>query len=174
MLRKTIASAALVGALVLAPAAGAFAATSPSYPAPGDSLTCSESTVPTSTNFTCTIGGEDGADATLTVTSSGANATIAGAVSSTKTIAANVATYTVTAPTDAGTLAISSAINGVAADSTTVLVTASGTSTGTAAGGALGATGVENMGLAVGAGGLLVVGAGLVLFAARRRSVHNA
>lgn len=177
VLLKSLTSVVVSAAVVLASAGGAFASTSPSYPAPGDSLTCSKSTVPTSTIFSCTIGGADGADATLTVTSSGANAFLAGAVSSTKTIASNVATFSVTAPTDAGTLAISSAINGVAADTTTVLVTAGGTIiafSGPGNGRGLALTGTESTGLALGAAGLLVVGAGVVVFAARRRTKHNA
>ena len=94
MIVKTIASAALAGALVLVPAAGAFAA----YPAPGDSLNCSASAVTSGSAFSCTIGGDNGLPATLTVTTSGDNATIAGAVSLTKTIASNVASFSVTAP----------------------------------------------------------------------------
>ncbi len=163
MLRKTIASVALAGAITMAVAGAASAAT---YPAPDAALSCSVATVPTGTVFTCTVGGPNDAVAELCATTSGDNVAIAGTVCSTKPIVSNVAAFTVTAPSTAGTIGFSATVDDVATNTTTVAVTA--------AAGALATTGADNTGLALGAGALLVAGAGIVVVAARRRSSLNA
>lgn len=162
MLGKTLASAALACALIVAPAAGAFAG--PAYPAPENSLVCSVATVVIGGTFTCTVGGKEGSDATLGVTTSGPDAAIRGTVSLTKTIGAtNAATFTVTAPSTAGTIAIAAALNGVAVDSTTVVASASGLAT----------TGTDSSGLGIAAGGLVLMGAGTIMIVRRRRALRN-
>ncbi len=164
MLKKTITAVALAGALTVVAAGAAGAA--PAYPAPDAALSCSVATTPVDSTYTCTVGGPDGATAVLSATTSGDNAAIAGTVSSTKTIASNVATYTVTAPSAAGQVGMSATVGGVPTNTTNVAVTA--------AAGALATTGADNAGLALGAGALLVAGAGAVVVAARRRSSVNA
>ena len=159
---KTLASAAFACVLVVAPAAGAFAG--PAYPAPENSLACSTATVVNGGTFTCTVGGEEGAEATLSVTTSGADAAIRGTVALTKTIGAtNVATFTVTAPPTAGAIAIAAALDGVAVDSTTVVASASG----------LASTGADSSGLGIAAGGLVLMGAGTIMIVRRRRALRN-
>ena len=151
MMGKTLASAALACALIVAPAAGAFAGAT--YPAPENSLACSTATVINGGTFTCTVGGKEGSDAA-----------IRGTVSLTKTIGAtNVATFTVTAPSVAGTIAIAAALDGVAVDSTTVVASASGLAT----------TGADNSGLGIAAGGLVLMGAGTIMIVRRRRALRN-
>ncbi|NYI40390.1 LPXTG cell wall anchor domain-containing protein [Demequina lutea] len=162
MLGKTLASAAFACVLIVAPAAGAFAG--PTYPASDKSLACSSANVVNGGTFTCTVGGAEGSKATLGVTTSGADAAIRGTVSLTKTIdATHVATFTVTAPSTAGAIAISAAIDGVAADSTTVVASASG----------LAATGADKSGLGIAAGGFALMGVGTILMVRRRRALRN-
>ena len=164
MIRKTLAAAGIAGALVMAPTA-AFAVGT--YPAPADALTCSTTQTPVSTVFNCTIEGPNGSAAQLQTTFSGGDATIAGTVTSAeKTIAANEANFTVTAPGTTGVIGITGIIDGVAIDTASVDVIAE---TSTGGDGSLSGTGFENAGLAVGAGVLLVGGAAAIAVAARRR-----
>ncbi len=169
MIKKTITAVALAGAMTMAAAGAASAA---SYPAPDSALSCSAATVPTGTVFTCTVGGPDDAAAELCATTSGANAAIAGTVCFTKTVVSNVAAFTVTAPSTAGTVGFSATVTPVESvsydtNTTSVAVTAAAT-------GGLASTGADNTGLALGAGALLVAGAGAVVVAARRRASVNA
>ena len=159
MLKKTFASIALAGAITLMTAGVGSAA--PAYPAPTAALACSTTTFVPATAFTCTVGGPVDATVVFTVTTTGPSAVIAGAVSSTKTIgASNVATSTVSAPKGAGNILVSATVNGVATNGVTVTATGAGV---------LAFTGSDDTGLAIAAGGLLFVGAGAVVFAARRR-----
>ena len=137
---------------------------------------CSVATVPTGTVFTCTVGGANDAVAELCATTSGDNVAIAGTVCSTKPIVSNVAAFTVTAPSTAGTIGFSATVDDVATNTTTVAVTAAagGLATTGADNSGLATTGADNTGLALGAGALLVAGAGAVVVAARRRSSLNA
>lgn len=159
---RTVTAIAIAGALALAPTAAQAVGT---YPAPGDSLTCSTTQTPVSTVFTCTIEGPNDAAAQLQTTFSGGDATIAGTVTSAaKTIVDNEATFTVTAPGTTGVIGITGIIDGSAVDTASVEVVAEA---GT--GGSLSGTGFENAGLALGAGALLVGGAAAIVVAARRR-----
>lgn len=160
MVRRLVAAIAVASVVLLAPTA-AYAA----YPAPGDALNCSATTVQTGATFTCTIGGPVGAIAVLQVTTSGADATIAGTTSSTKLIdATNVASYSITAPGTAGIIGVSALIDGTSVDTAVIQVVARGAS--------LAATGSPIGTLAVTAALLLVGGAGFFAAgAARRRRV---
>lgn len=171
MIRKTIATAAIAGAIVMAPTAALAAGT---YPAPEDSLTCNKTVTVISTTVDCTIAGPNGAAAQLQTTFAGEDATIAGTVTSApKTIAANVADFTITAPGVVGTIGVTGIIDGVAVDTAAVEVVTEVGGSGTDNGG-LASTGFENAGLAIGAGALLVVGATTVFVAARRRQMQDA
>jgi LPXTG-motif cell wall-anchored protein len=139
----------------------------PAYPAPDAALACSATTFVPASAFTCTVGGPVDATVVFTVTTTGVDAVIAGAQSSTKTIgASNVATFTVTAPAGAGNISVSATVN-KAATNTKFTVFAADPASGLTSG--LARTGADNSGLAIAAGGLLFVGAGAVVFAAARR-----
>jgi len=160
MIKRSLATLAVTG-LALAVPVAAFAATD--YPAPPPGLTCSTTQAAPGTTFTCTITGEDGDNAQLQTTFSGADATIAGTVTSAaKTITAGEANFTVTAPSIEGTIGISGIINEVAFATADVDVAEE-----------LSGTGFDGMPLAVGAGVLLVAGAAVVFVGARRRSAAN-
>ncbi|WP_062311238.1 hypothetical protein [Demequina rhizosphaerae] len=168
MIARTIATVALAGAAVLAPSA-AFAADT--YPDAADSLTCSTTQTPVNSTFTCTIEGPNDSMAQLQTTFSGGDAEIAGTVTSAeKTITANEASFTVTAPAVTGTIGITGIIDGTAVDTAAVDVVAADVASDS---GELSGTGFENAGLAAGAGVLLVAGAVTVFVAARRRAAAN-
>jgi len=157
MIKRVLATVAVTGMLFVVPAV-AFAA-SP-YPAPDQTLKCSTAQAPPSTTFTCTITGTNGDAAQLQTTFDGADAAIAGTVtSSPRTIAGGKATFTVTAPAIPGTIGISGIINQVTFDSASVDVADE-----------LSSTGFDGMPIAVGAAVLLVAGAGIIVVGARRRS----
>lgn len=163
MIRRYLAVAVLAGAVALAPMT-AFAA---SYPAPGSALTCSQTTVTESTVFTCTIQGPTGDNATLTATTSGANASIAGAVSLTKIIGvSNSAVFSVTAPASALTIGFTGTVGAAATNPAAVIVTARS--------GSLASTGAANMDIAIGAAALLILGGAALVIGARRRNKANA
>jgi len=155
MIRRALA----VGALT-ACAVGFPVAASATYPAPDADGVCSESqTVPEGT-VVCTLTAA-GTDGYITVTTSGANAStsVAGTVtSSTQSLASGSASWNVTAPDAEGTMGVSFYVDGAPVDTASIIVAEE-----------LSATGFENMGLAIGAGALLVAGAGAVAFGARRR-----
>jgi hypothetical protein len=160
MIRRTLAIGALAAVAVAAPTA----AVATTYPAPEDALTCSATQVQPGGSFTCEIGGPDGASAQLQATTSGANASIAGTVTSeAKTISGGSASFTVTVPGEEGTVGLTALIDGEAVDTSSVVVAEE-----------LSSTGFENMGLAIGAGALLVAGAGAVVIGARRRASADA
>jgi len=174
MFARSFASAALAGAIVLAPTAAL--ATAGTYPAPSDSLTCSATQVPVGTEFTCTGTGPDGIEVALQATTSGEDVTfVAGTVTSpVQTITGGEATWTVQAPAQAGEIGFSllyfdeSASAWTSYDTATVTVVADSTDDDS-----LAATGFENAGLGAGAGVLLVAGAATVFVAARRRASQN-
>jgi hypothetical protein len=186
MIRRSVVAVAAAGVLVLA--TGLPGAATVAYPAPEDSLTCAAAQVPAGEVLECTIGGPDGASAQLQTTFAGEDAAIAGTVTSAaKTIAGNIASFTVTAPSTEGIIGVTGIIDGQAVDtaSVEVVVTADivegagplpgdgGTSTdgGVETGdGVLSGTGFENSGLAIGAGALLVAGGVAVFVGARRRN----
>jgi LPXTG-motif cell wall-anchored protein len=162
MIRRYLAVAVIGGALALAPVA-AFAA----YPAPSAALNCLSTTVTVNTVFTCTIGGPNGANAVLTATTSGANPSIAGVVSLTKVIGApEVATFTVTAPASALTIAFTGTVGGVPTNGASVVVT---TGSGT-----LASTGAANINVAIGAGALLVLGGAALILGTHRKKKADA
>jgi len=168
MIARTVVTAALAGAVVLAPTAAL--ADVEEYPDAADSLTCDASQVEVTNTVDCTVGAANGAQAALQVTTSGEDASIAGTVTSAeKTVADNVATFTITAPSTTGTMGVTALIDGVAADTASIEVVASSASTDDE----LAGTGFENAGLAAGAGVLLVAGAATVFVAARRRATAN-
>ncbi|WP_084104802.1 hypothetical protein [Demequina sp. NBRC 110056] len=153
-----------IGALAAVVAAVPTAA-SATYPDPNAAGTCSATqTVPEGT-VTCTLASA-GTEGYITVTTSGADAstTVAGTVTSaTQSLASGSASWNVTAPNAEGTMGVSFFVDGAPVDTVTVVVAEE-----------LSATGFENMGLAVGAGALLVIGAGAVMIGARRRVSQGA
>ncbi|MDN4475419.1 hypothetical protein QQX09_06055 [Demequina sp. SYSU T00192] len=168
MIARTIATVALAGAAVLVPSA-AFAADT--YPDAGDSLTCDASQVDVTNTVGCTVGAADGSKVALQVTTAGEDASIAGTVTSAaKTVSGNVASFTITAPSSTGTMGITAIIDGEAVDTASIEVVSSASTT---TGDELSGTGFENVGLAAGAGVLLVAGAATVFVAARRRAAAN-
>lgn len=174
-----------VGALTAFAVGLSTTAASATYPAPEGSLACSVSQIEPNSTFSCDVYAEDGAQAQLQVTTSGADATIAGTVTSAaKVVTDGSASFDVTVPEDAGTVGITAIVDGVAVDTSTVVVAedpgtpggddAAGPGDGAAAGDdGLAATGFENTGLAIGAGALLILGAGAVVLTARRRATQD-
>ncbi|MFW2512338.1 LPXTG cell wall anchor domain-containing protein [Demequina sp. SO4-13] len=171
--RALLAGAATAAVLALGTATGANA----TYPAPEDSLQLETSVVEAGASFNVTISGPNGSDATLSITTDGADASIAGTVSLTKLIENNAANFTVTLPEGvSGEVTITAALDGEVVDSSTVTITDGDSAVGggtTADGDSLAATGADNMGLAVAAGGLLVAGAAALAIGARRKAGSN-
>jgi hypothetical protein len=160
MIRRLLAVVALAAAVALTPMA-AFGAT---YPAPESALTCNKTAVVVNSTFTCTIQGPAGESATLTATTAGANPSIAGTVSLTKVIpGTNAAVFTVTAPASATTIAFAGSVATAPTNGASVAVTSV----------TLGATGA-NIGVALGAGSLLVLGGAALIIGSRRRSKTTA
>ncbi|WP_062465152.1 hypothetical protein [Demequina soli] len=176
MLTRTFAAATLAGVVALAPTAAMAA---DKYPAPANSLMCTKTTVKVGESLKCTIGGPNGHRGRLQVTSSGANVSIAGTVTSAdKVFENNLVSFDVTVPEDAGTISIAAIIDGERVDEASVAVVAATDAGATGSTGsstdALSGTGFENAGLAAGAGVLLVAGAATVFVAARRRQSQGA
>lgn len=157
MFKRTIATIIVAGAAFAAP----VAASATPYPAPDSDLTCAAAQVAPGESFGCTITGPDGASAQLQTTFSGADAEIAGTVTSdAKTITDGEANFTVTAPTIEGVIGITALVDGVAIESTAAVDVAA----------ELSGTGFTGVPLAVAAGALLAAGAAVVFVAARRKS----
>jgi len=177
MIRRTIVIAAVAAAVAAAPVAAYAAET---YPAPEDSASTSTTIVAPGVSFVVTVEGPTGSLAQIQAIFPGtSDFTIAGTVTSpVKVIANNEANFTVTAPNESGVMGITVLIDGEPVDTLSITIVAeAGTGTDGAAvagGDELSATGFENSGLAIGAGVLLVAGAGAVFVAARRRSAQNA
>ncbi len=165
MLKRILASAALAALITLGGASAASAA----YPAPADSLSCDSTTVAPNETFNCSIEGPNGADATLVVTTTIEDATIAGTTSLTKIIASNVAVFTVTMPANPGQVTLSALIDGVPVDTAVVTVAAV---SGAAGSDGLATTGSDNLGMGLVAVTMLIAGAGALAIAARRKSAQ--
>ncbi|MFW2512336.1 hypothetical protein ACNI3K_00995 [Demequina sp. SO4-13] len=169
IIRRTLAIGAIAGLSLAAPTAAMA-----TYPAPEAELTCATSQTAPGDSFACTSTGADGDEHQLQATTAGEDASIAGTVTSqVKVVDGGSVSWTVTPPSDQGTVGLSLIVNGVATDTATVVVaeggdTGDGVGAGTEDG--LAATGFDNMGLLVGAGALVVVGGGAAAFAVRRRS----
>ncbi|PJI94727.1 peptidase [Luteimicrobium subarcticum] len=174
--RRTIALAVSASALVMLPSA-AFA---DDYGAGDFSSTCplSDTTPVVGQTITCTLHGPANTEVTGTVTSAdpavpSASITVAGAKAVTKTTdASGTAGYSLTFA-DPGTYTFTlTATSGGAELSTQQVVVSSGDA-GVVAGSSqttLGATGAEVLPYAVGALGLIVVGAGVVMTVRSRRA----
>lgn len=166
--RRAVASAAIVGALVLSPSV-AFGYGAEDYT---DTGTASTTTPAAGQSFTITVVGPPGADVTLTITSSGnipdSAIQIAGTKSLTRTTdAAGSAVFTVTL-SQAGTYTavVTDAASGEVLSTQTFQVAGS---VAEAPGADLSSTGSEVLPLALGAGAVLVLGAGAVAYANKRR-----
>ncbi len=165
MIRRTVFIAAAAAAMAIVPTA-AFG-----YGAPDYTTTVSTSSPTVGQPFTFTVHGPAGAQVTLTITSNPASIasssiTIAGTKSLTKTTdASGVATFSVTLAT-AGTYSLV----GTDTASGAVLSTQSVTTAAAGSSAALAMTGADPLPMLLGAGGLLVLGAGGVVVAKRRKT----
>lgn len=173
---------AALGAAVALTFGVPVAALADEYPAPEADLECSTQQTPVVTDFTCTVFGEEGADAQIQTEFDGDDATIAGAqVSEVKTIVDGKATWTVNAPEVTGPITIEGFVAEVPIDTTaTVMVIDAGVDSNTgedseaAASNNLPATGASNSTpLVVGAIVLVAAGTFVVIFAVRRRRPHE-
>lgn len=161
MLKRSLAVAVIAAATFAAPVA-AFA--DDPYPAPDPGLTCSKGQVQLNESFTCTVTGEEGADATLQATFTGGDVTIAGTTTSApKTITGGEANFTLTAPGVTGPIQIVATVDGtqVTAQAQVEVVDE------------LSSTGFDGMPLAIAAGALLVGGAAVIFVGAARRRSHE-
>ncbi|WP_201774438.1 LPXTG cell wall anchor domain-containing protein [Demequina sediminicola] len=169
MIRRTLA----VGALTVAAFAVPAAAMADTYPAQDAQLVCSSQETPMVTEFTCTVTGEAGHDATIQTEFAGHDASIAGAtMSSTQTMTDGTATWTITAPDQTGPITITGfdTTAEITTNSATVMVV----DNTSADGDNLPVTGAENTGLLI-AGAVALVGAGgaVVVLAMRRRNTDD-
>ena len=169
MIRRTTMVAAAALALVLAPSAAM------AYQAPGYSTTTSDSTPAINEAVTITSTGfAAGAACTLTITSNPATISndaiqIAGTKSSSKTATAAGCTWTVKlGAAGTYTAAVTNAQGQLVGDQ--VLTVAAAPAATAAPTRALSATGFDGTELAVGAGALVLAGAGAVLVARRRHA----
>ncbi|WP_444663108.1 peptidase [Cellulomonas sp. CW35] len=170
--RRAVASAAIVGALVLSPSV-AFGYGAEDYT---DTGTASTTTPAPGQSFTIRVVGPAGADVTLTITSSAnipdSAIQIAGTKSLTRTTdASGVAVFTVTL-NQAGTFTavVTDTESGEVLSTQTFQVAGS---IAEAPGGNLSSTGSEVLPLALGAGAVLVLGSGAVVYARRRQHAHG-
>ena len=181
MIRRTVLTASAVLALTLAPAAAQ------AYDAPGFETTVADPTPATGAPVTVSVRGAGaGAPVTLTVTSEPASLSndsiqIAGTKSLTKPAGSTgVATFAVTfvaggtynaVATDAAGRTLGTEVLTVAAPAAPGAAATGGAATGgAAAGAALSETGFDATGLAVGAGAMVLAGAGAVVVARRRQT----
>ncbi|WP_062304442.1 hypothetical protein [Demequina subtropica] len=172
---RTFATLAAGTALALAPSA----ASAEDY-GTVSSMECNPLTVEAGGRATCTLT-SDGTSVVWQVTTSGDDVTlisVAGTVSTAaQDIVGGTSVLTFDAPEAAGTIGVIAIVDGEPVDTATITVTAAddteGVGSDASASGSddeLSSTGFDNAGLVAGAGALLVVGAGAVAFAARRRS----
>ncbi|GEK21492.1 DUF4175 domain-containing protein [Cellulomonas xylanilytica] len=172
-IRRTALVAVAAVALALVPSA-AMAYGAQDYTNRG---TVSDTTPAAGESFTVTVVGPAGADVTLTITSNPASIpdsaiTIAGTRALTKTTnSAGTAVFTVTL-SQAGTYTLVATDTASGAVLSTQAVTVAGASAA-APGGNLSSTGSNALPIALGAGALVLVGAGGVVMA-RRRSADAA
>ena len=166
MIKRALAALAVTGVAFAIPVA---ASASTDYPVPPPELTCSSAQAAPGSDFTCTLTGDPSAEATLTTTFSGADAAIAGTVTSApRLVGATGAVFTITAPVIEGTIGISAVVGQASAGTASVDVALAVADDG------LSGTGFTGMPIAVGAGVFLVAGAAMVFVASRRRSDVNA
>jgi len=166
MIRRALLVAAAAVAVILAPSAAM------AYTAPGFNCTLSDSTpnLGTPVTMTCT-GAAPGEVLTLTVTRTPA-ANFGTKVLTATANASGVATFTVTfSPAGTYSLVVKRA-SGAVISTQTVKVLGVSAAAGVVAGGQLSRTGFDGMPLAVGGGALVLVGAGVVVVARRRKSAH--
>lgn len=173
MIRRTVLVAAAAVALILAPTAAM------AYDAPGFTSTVSDSTPALGQPVTVVISGADAnAPVTLTITSNPASLSndtiqIAGTKSLTKTAnASGVVSFTVTLTGVGSFLLTATNAAGAVISTQTLTVAAAGAASGGVAGAQLSRTGFEGMPLVVGGGVLVLLGAGAVVIARRRRSAQ--
>ena len=174
---RTVASAVLAGALALSPTV-AFAYGASDYTNTG---TASDTTPAVGESFTITVTGPASTPVVLTITSNPASLpdsaiTIAGTRSLTKnTDAAGNAAFTVTL-NQAGTYTavVTDGVSGEVLSTQTFGVAAGAGGTAAASGSDLAVTGSSTLPLALGAGALLIAGAGGVVYAKKRREGVNA
>ena len=168
MIRRTVFIAAAAAALAIVPTA-AFGYGASDYSNKG---TVSDSTPAAGQSFTVTVHGPGGASVTLTITSNPAtlpdsSITIAGTKSLAKvTNASGDATFTVSlASAGTYTLVATDTASGAVLSTQAVTVAAASASSST-----LAYTGADPLPILLGAGGLLVLGAGGVAVAKRRKT----
>jgi LPXTG-motif cell wall-anchored protein len=165
MIRRMVFIAAAAAALAIVPTA-AFGYGGTSYT---DKGTVSDSTPAPGQSFTVTVHGPAGTSVTLTITSNPAS--IAGTTTLVKTTnASGDATFTVTLA-KAGTYTLVTTDTASGAVLSTQVVTVAAAGSAAASGGSLATTGAEPLPILLGAGGLLVLGAGGVVIAKRRKTV---
>ncbi|MBD7917218.1 immunoglobulin domain-containing protein [Cellulomonas sp. Sa3CUA2] len=169
---RTVATAAIAGALALAPTA-AFAYGASDYTNTG---TASDTTPAVGQSFTITVQGPGNTPVVLTITSNPASIpdsaiSIAGTRSATKTTnAAGSAVFTVTlAQAGTYTAVVTDGVSGEVLSTQTFTVAAATGGTATASGSGLAVTGSSTLPIALGAGALVLVGAGGVAYASKRR-----
>ena len=184
MLRRVALAVAFAVALILAPTSAMAA-----YNAPGFAATVSDPSPATGQPVTVVLSGaKANGEVTLTVSPDSASVGSGGiridgtaTTSLTKTAnASGVASFTVTlAAAGSFTLTFTNAAGAVLSTQTLIAHAAGGASgvvpggaSGSGAGGQLSRTGFEGGGLAVGGGLLLVVGAGAMVLARRRKTVQ--
>ncbi|MBO3088797.1 LPXTG cell wall anchor domain-containing protein [Cellulomonas dongxiuzhuiae] len=169
---RTVATAVLAGALALSPAV-AFAYGAEDYTNTG---TASDTTPAVGESFTITVTGPANTAVVLTVTSNPTSLpdsaiSIAGTRSLTKnTDAAGTAVFTVTLTQPGSyTAVVTDGVSGEVLSTQTFSVAATGPGASASAGGQLSATGSNALPIALGAGALLLAGAGGVVYAKKRR-----
>lgn len=169
MIRRKVLIVAAAAALVLAPSA-AFGYGATDYT---DKGTVSDTTPTVGQSFTVTVQGPANASVTLTITSPDSipdsAITIAGTKSLTKTTnAAGTAVFTVTlSAAGTYTLVATDTVSGAVLSTQAVTVAAAAGTTGS-----LATTGTDALPIALGAGALVLAGAGAVVVAARRRGAN--
>ena len=169
MIRRALLVAAAAVALILAPS------TAMAYTAPGFNCTLSDSTpnLGTPVTMTCT-GAAPGEVLTLTVTRTPA-ANFGTKVLTATANASGVATFTVTfSPAGSYSLVVKGASGTVISTQTVKVLGVSAAAAPAATGTGLARTGFDAMPLAAGGGILVLLGAGAVLVARRRKSARVA
>lgn len=156
MIRRVFLVVAAALALILAPTVAATA-----YNAPGFSCTVSDPTPAVGASVTVVCSGADAGEVlTLTVGTTQASATAN---------ASGVATFTFTATSAGGFTIVVKGANGAVISTQTITVAAAGAASGPVKGG-LASTGFDGMPIALGGGVLVLLGAGAVVVARRRKS----
>lgn len=164
MIRRSVTTLALAGAILALPVAAQATSTPSPYPAAEPELTCSATQIAPGEEFTCTITSEEGAESTLQATFAGEDVEIAGTTSATKALVGGESVYTLTGPSVEGVIGLVASVDGDPFEDGEATVTVAAE---------MASTGFDNTALAVGAAALLAGGAAVVFIAARRRSAQN-